>query len=87
MSYIYPLLKTEITINLPELSLADILHHFLTHTITHPPSQATIEALNSLKISCNLTGQAEKIVTRIIEEKKKELNNLDKKIEFSSNDS
>jgi hypothetical protein len=86
VSYIYPLLKTEISINHPEIDLP----HFVTHNITEVTrsnhSGLAVQALRLIKEKCHFLGVTEKEVNRLVEEKQRKRVSVVKKLDFESCD-
>ena len=87
MSYIYPLLKTEISINHPEINFQSFLQMFLGLIANQSQSLVCVQILQEIKKKCHFMGGTEKAVNQIIGMKRKEPDLVTKKLEFSSIDS
>ena len=87
MSYIYPLLKTEISINHPEINFQSFLQMFLGLVANQSQSSVCVQILQEIKKKCHFMGGTEKAVNQIIGMKRREPDLVTKKLEFSSIDS
>lgn len=83
---IYPILKTEISINHDHIDLSRFIEKYLTLITSHTNSEATIEALLKIKVACNFTGSTERSIANLVEQKKKNTHMITKHLDFSSND-
>ena len=65
VAHIYPLLKTEISINHPQIDLSHFITTFLTLITTNLRSNATVLTLHTLQQQCHFMGPLERSVSQL----------------------